>query len=100
MAIHELTTNAAKYGALSSVDGRVAVAWRCKDRELTLNWTERGGPPVSAAVGGGYGMTLIRGMIEYELCGSVCVDFAPQGLECRITVPLGSSKDEQRREEC
>ena len=97
MAVHELTTNATKYGALSSVDGRVAVAWHCEDRELTLTWTERGGPPVAQAAGRGFGMTLIKGVIEYELRGSVRVDFARQGLECRITIPLANSKDESDR---
>jgi two-component sensor histidine kinase len=98
MAIHELTTNATKYGALSSVDGRVAVDWRCEDSELTLTWTERGGPPVAQSTGRGFGMTLIKGMIEYELCGNVRMDFGPQGIECRFTVPLVRLKDEQRQE--
>jgi two-component sensor histidine kinase len=98
MAIHELTTNAAKYGALSSVDGSVAVGWRCEDRELTLTWTERGGPSLESAAGKGYGMTLIRGVIEYELRGSVRVDLARQGLVCRLTVPLPVSQDEHRQE--
>ncbi len=98
MAIHELTTNATKYGALSSVDGRVAVDWRCDKRDLTLTWTERGGPPVQRVARRGYGMTLIRGVIEYELCGSVRMDFARQGLGCEIAVPFPSSNDMQRRE--
>src|SRR5258707_14782919 len=70
MVIHELVTNAAKHGALSSPDGRVSVSW--EDRTgadaatiLTITWRELGGPPIAAPVPSGYGLSLIRDLIPH-----------------------------------
>lgn len=94
MAIHELATNAAKYGALSSPTGRVDVAWAVRegeDRALTIDWVETGGPPVRPPTRKGFGSTLIERSIEHELDGAVDMTFAPNGLRCSIRVPLPSA---------
>jgi two-component sensor histidine kinase len=93
MAIHELTTNAAKYGALSTPAGRVDVSWSI-DRTgagpmLRLRWVEKGGPPVKPPTRRGFGLNLLESL---ALGGEVCVEFAPQGLRCAISAPLGRAE--------
>jgi PAS domain S-box-containing protein len=98
MVLHELITNAAKYGALSIAGGRVSVSWERKlpgsaAASLALVWREMGGPPVAAAKRSGYGASLIRELIPHELGGNVDLVFASDGVCCRIEFPLkpGSS---------
>jgi|SRR5579871_76921 len=90
--LHELATNAAKYGALSIPDGEVAVSWdrqpNGKASNLILSWREVGGPPVSRVIQGSYGTNLIRNLIPHELNGQVDLVFAPAGVSCRIVIPL------------
>lgn len=92
MITHELTTNAIKYGALSVPDGRVSVDWaigREGDRRLlTIDWVERGGPTVVAPQRRGFGTRLIERGLSSELHSQVAMNFAPEGLECRITAGL------------
>ena len=88
MVMHELATNAAKYGALNGTDGRVTVAWSESDGHLALKWTERDGPRVKAEPKDGFGMTLIRGEIGYRLGGTVEAKFAPAGLTVSLSFPL------------
>jgi two-component sensor histidine kinase len=92
MAIHELATNAAKYGALSVETGQVAVEWQVDPRAgaetLSLFWRESGGPPVAPPSRTGFGTRLIRTSLERELAGEVRLDYAEAGLTCRIAVPL------------
>jgi hypothetical protein len=90
MVMHELVTNAAKYGALSSPDGSVAVSWdrTSADPILTITWRERSGPPITAPVQSGYGSSLIRDLIPYELGGTVDLQFPPDGACCKIEIPL------------
>lgn len=94
MALHELATNAAKYGALGAPGGRVDIAWTVEDRadasgpRLSLLWTESGGPRVAGPVKAGFGTQLIRGGIAYELRGNVVLEFPPEGARCRIELPL------------
>ena len=93
MTVHELTTNAAKYGALSTDAGRVAVAWTvavAEDgaRRLHVTWRESGGPPVREPSKRGFGTRLITGGISRELGGAVRLDFAADGLRCSLDVPL------------
>jgi two-component sensor histidine kinase len=90
--LHELVTNAAKYGALSVSDGRVCIRW---DRvnldagaKLLLEWRELGGPAVPAEPPSGYGTNLIRHLIPHELRGAVNLVFAPSGVSCKIEIPL------------
>ncbi|MCJ2117846.1 sensor histidine kinase, partial [Methylobacterium sp. J-001] len=93
MTVHELTTNAAKYGALSTADGRVEVSWRVDRSEtgaawLRLTWRESGGPAVAPPARRGFGTRLIAGGVGRELAGDVDLDFDVEGLRCRIDVPL------------
>jgi two-component sensor histidine kinase len=92
MALHELGTNAAKYGALSRESGRVAIAWRIEgqdpDRRLVLHWQESGGPPVARPTRKGFGSRLIERALASELGGEVRVDYESSGLRCTIVAPL------------
>jgi two-component sensor histidine kinase len=93
MVLHELVTNAAKYGALSDAAGRVAIRWRLPlngsagDR-LTFVWRETGGPLVVPPSKTGYGMDVIHSVIPYELGGTVDHVLAPEGARCQIEIPL------------
>jgi two-component sensor histidine kinase len=92
LILHELATNAAKYGALSAVDGQVRIGWRLAETgELRIKWVERGGPPVSAPASNGYGTKLIEASASYSLNGSVELTYAPAGLEAEIVIPLTSA---------
>jgi len=89
MLLHELATNAAKYGAWSNPAGRVQVEWDVAgDGVLRLAWRESGGPPVESNPSPGYGLSLVAGLASHELGGRAEFDFAPSGLECTITVCL------------
>jgi len=88
LALNELGTNALKHGALSCSGGGVTVEWRLpKGGEFTLSWTERDGPTATVPPERGTGLRLISGLIEHELEGAVSVEFPPEGLRCRITLP-------------
>jgi PAS domain S-box-containing protein len=92
LVLHELTTNAAKYGALSVPDGRVMVRWQIQDAPsrplLTLEWRERGGPPVAAPSRQGFGTRFIDGSVQTELRGTARLAFDAAGLCCTIAIPL------------
>jgi PAS domain S-box-containing protein len=92
MVLHELVTNAAKYGALSSPDGRISVHWDpahgAETATLAIAWRETGGPPIAASVQSGYGTSLIRDLIPHELGGTVDLVLAPDGVRCTIVIPL------------
>ena len=91
LMLHELATNAAKYGALSEGLGSVSVQWRLEPAEtplVRLSWTERGGPAVTPPSRKGFGHTLIERSIRYELDGSARLDFPPTGLDAEISFPL------------
>jgi two-component sensor histidine kinase len=93
MVTHELSTNAAKYGALSVPDGRVDVDWAYfdheqKGRSLRIRWSESGGPPVSIPSRRGFGTRLITHGTAFELHGSAVTDYAPSGVSCVIEIPL------------
>jgi PAS domain S-box-containing protein len=91
MALHELATNATKYGALSVSGGRVAVRWAAEAGMLRLSWTESGGPPVAAPPAArGFGSRVIEGTIADQLGGRVLREWPVEGLVCRIAVPLGA----------
>jgi two-component sensor histidine kinase len=90
LALNELVTNAAKHGALSVLDGRVAVHWHLEDpRRLVLEWREEGGPPVRSPRRRGFGRELIERALSYELDAQVDLQFATDGVRCRIAIPLG-----------
>jgi PAS domain S-box-containing protein len=102
--LHELTTNAAKYGAFSNRTGRVSVLWRrlqngSRDR-LVIEWQETAGPPVLAPSRSGYGTSIIRELIPFELGGAAELSFAPEGTRCRLEIPgEWANKDKGRAEE-
>jgi PAS domain S-box-containing protein len=93
MVLQELVTNAVKYGALSTPDGRVSVTW---DRQsggnpaayLLMTWRETGGPPIVVPSPSGYGTSLIRDLIPHELGGTVDLAFTPEGVYCNVGIPI------------
>ena len=89
LAIHELATNAAKYGALSQPGGNVAVTWKLtSDRLVRIEWLERGGPPVPEQRGRGFGTDLIERIVAHELKNPVKLVFEPEGVRCVLTIPV------------
>lgn len=93
MAFHELATNAAKYGALSSAAGQVQADWKM-DREgalLTIAWGELGGPLIEAEPTPGFGSRLLRQIITRELAGQLDIRFEREGVRCTMAVPMGSA---------
>ena len=96
MAIHELATNAVKYGALSVPEGDVAVTWIVErtgdDMHLVLDWTEKNGPPVTAPTKRGFGTTLIERGLSYDLGGVAHVTFLPDGVRASLRAPLRDPK--------
>jgi PAS domain S-box-containing protein len=88
VALHELATNAAKYGALSVANGQVCVEWSpATDGQLMLRWTEAGGPPVNPPTRKGFGTNVMETMIRGHVGGDVRLDWRAEGLACEITVP-------------
>jgi light-regulated signal transduction histidine kinase (bacteriophytochrome)/CheY-like chemotaxis protein len=88
LVLHELVTNAAKYGALSRSDAHLAIAWRRNEADgVALSWTETGGPPVAPPTRQGFGSVLINRSIPFDLGGTAQIDYAREGLRARITVP-------------
>lgn len=87
LALHELATNAAKHGALSTDAGWIEIAWTLDDGGLTLVWREHGGPPVSAPTRRGFGSTLISRNLGLAFRGKVDLDFHVDGLVCRLVAP-------------
>jgi len=92
MAVHELTTNAAKYGALSTKSGRVDVTWsvdrKGAEEVARIRWVESGGPRVKPPTRSGFGSYLIERGLSFETGGEVRLEFAPAGLRCTIAMPL------------
>lgn len=97
LVVHELATNAAKYGALSSPEGRVEVRWRMRGEaagpRLDIDWIERDGPPVSAPEGAGFGTRLIERSVTGELSGEVECHYSETGFRCRLSLPLPVSAE-------
>lgn len=95
LVFHELATNAAKYGAFLKAGGHLAVTWHVVEPPATnrptihLEWKESGGPPASPPAHAGFGSTLIRQSVAYELQGKSTLLFEPDGLRCRLEIPLG-----------
>jgi two-component sensor histidine kinase len=93
MVMHELVTNAAKYGALSSPHGRVEVTWTHEDAaNLSITWREIGGPAVAASPDCKYGVSVIRDLVPNELNGSVNLTFASGGVCSKIDIPLETAR--------
>jgi PAS domain S-box-containing protein len=88
MTLHELVTNSAKYGALSTVAGRLAISWKVEADVLKMLWEERSGPAVAEPVSRGFGTKSVIASIESQLGGRAEFDWRPEGLICRLSVPL------------
>lgn len=92
MAIHELTTNTVKYGALSVLGGSVAVSWTLVEdqdlRELTIEWVERNGPATSPPTRKGYGSQLLERVLNNQMGSQATISYEPEGLRAHIAVPL------------
>lgn len=94
MTLHELTTNAVKYGALSVPAGHVDVRWAWRGDALELAWEERGGPAVRRPEGSGVGMTVMDRCVAQQLQGTIRFDWHEAGLRCTMTVPRASLRRE------
>ncbi len=88
LALHELATNAAKYGALSAISGRVRLVWEVTPGRLEFRWSESGGPKATRPASPGFGTRIILASIEGQLNGRASFDWQPEGLQCILSVPL------------
>ncbi|MFL5192591.1 MAG: sensor histidine kinase, partial [Microvirga sp.] len=94
MAVHELATNAAKYGALSVPSGCVVITWAITPGDvprLVLRWQERGGPPVTVPTRRGFGTRLIERSLAQDIGGEVRLTYAPAGAVCVMDIPLSEA---------
>jgi PAS domain S-box-containing protein len=91
LALHELATNAGKYGALSTDTGRVNISWETEGDTLTMSWTERNGPRVAPPRRRGFGTIVMEAMAERSVDGTVDLDYAPSGLTWRLTCPAANA---------
>jgi PAS domain S-box-containing protein len=87
LALHELTTNAGKFGALSTETGHVDIRWGADGETFTMSWTERGGPPVSAPKQRGFGTMVLEAMAERSVDGKIDLEYATSGVIWRLTCP-------------
>jgi two-component system CheB/CheR fusion protein len=99
MAVHELTTNAVKFGALSVPDGTIDIDWTVEGPPggalLRLQWAERGGPPVAGPDHRGFGMTLIERAFAHDVGGDAEVAFLPEGVVATLRAPLIEKQDKE-----
>jgi two-component sensor histidine kinase len=97
LALHELATNAGKYGALSMDAGRVDVCWRLDGHVFAMNWIEHNGPPVSRPERLGFGSTVVVAMAKRIVSGEVELDYAPSGLVWRLRCPAANALERGKR---
>jgi len=88
LVLHELATNAVKYGALSDAAGKVSLSWQCRQNELNLQWAEAGGPAVSLPTTKGYGTKVITASIQQQLNGKATFDWQPGGLTFAMSISI------------
>jgi two-component sensor histidine kinase len=88
MVLHELSTNAAKYGAFSVEHGRVSIAWRADGGKVRFTWIETNGPPVEGEIKEGFGSRLISRVVSHDLDGAASLEFRREGFRCTLTFPL------------
>jgi two-component sensor histidine kinase len=98
LALHELATNAGKYGALSTNEGRVDIRWLAAANMFTISWTENDGPPVVAPTRHGFGSTVINTMAKYSLGGEVAIYYARSGLMWQLTCPAANALESEKSE--
>ena len=99
LALHELSTNAGKYGALSTDKGRVTVRWRVDVETFHMSWTECNGPPVSPPKRRGFGTVVMDTMAERSVGGTVELDYAPAGVRWHLTCPAENALEARDLEE-
>jgi two-component sensor histidine kinase/DNA-binding response OmpR family regulator len=87
LVIHELLTNAAKYGSLSRPGGQLALSWQVDGQSMAMTWTERGSQAIAAPTAMGFGTRLMQATIEGTMKGNLHLDWRPEGLACRIAIP-------------
>ena len=87
LALHELATNGAKYGALSRSAGRLEVRWETQSSDIVIDWRETGGPPPQPPLQSGFGMRIVTLSVERQLSGSATFDWRQEGLFCSLRVP-------------
>jgi two-component sensor histidine kinase/DNA-binding response OmpR family regulator len=87
LAVHELATNAVKYGSLSAEAGRLRVVWSIAQDALDLDWVESGGPRAAPPTSLGFGLSIVRSSIEAQFRGGVKYDWRPGGLHCHLSIP-------------
>jgi two-component sensor histidine kinase len=97
-ALHELATNAGKYGALSTDAGRVDIVWRVDSAIFKMTWTERQGPPVTSPGRRGFGSTVVEAMAKRAVNGEVQLEFDPAGAVWHLSCPAANALESQERE--
>lgn len=94
MALHELTTNAAKYGSLSVLGGSVRVTWDfLSERQLRFNWIEQDGPPVEAPTHRGFGSRLLERVLTTQVRADVQMAYEPNGVQVEVIMPLSPAPE-------
>lgn len=93
MALHELATNAAKYGSLSNDSGRVEITWSVEKDDFCMSWRETGGPEVAAPGQTGFGTTVLERMTATQMSGDVSIDYAREGVAWKLRCPLSALYD-------
>jgi two-component sensor histidine kinase len=92
LAVHELATNAVKYGALSVPEGNVTVSWALEENgsgeQLILHWVEQNGPPVTAPNVRGFGSILIERALAHDMSAQAKIDFLPDGVRATVQAPI------------
>jgi PAS domain S-box-containing protein len=99
LALHELATNAGKYGALSTDVGLVDIGWGTVGDTFTMSWIERQGPPVSAPENRGFGTKIMKEMAEHSVHGAVDLSYPPSGMTWRLTCPAANVLEHRDRRE-
>ena len=93
LALHELATNAVKYGALSRISGALEMTWQVHPNAIAIDWRETGGPPAVPPRKTGFGTRIISSSVERQLGGKATFDWRPEGLSCALFVPHHSGID-------
>jgi PAS domain S-box-containing protein len=99
LVLHELATNAGKYGALSMATGRIDVCWGTDGDTFTMSWIESDGPPACAPKRRGFGTVVMEAMAEHSVDGTVDLDYAPSGVTWRLTCPAANALEPQECQE-
>jgi two-component sensor histidine kinase len=100
MVIHELCTNAVKYGALSVPNGHVSISWAAAEDRFKLHWKESDGPPVQEPSRKSFGSRLIEQALPGQLHGDARLRFEPDGLSCEVNIPLSIVQERHSTTNC